>query len=260
MRIMLVGDVVGRAGRRAFRTITPRLRVEHGIDVVIVNGENSAGGKGYTRKALDELYAGGADVVTSGKHVWDKKDVFDFVDHEPFLVRPANYPVGTPGRGYCIFPFRAVNVAVMNLSGRSFMPALDCPFQKVDEILAEIGGLADVVVLDFHAETTSEKLAMGYYLDGRADIVVGTHTHVQTADERILPGGTAYITDLGMVGAQDSILGVRKDIVIQKFRTGMPVRFEMAEGAAEYAAVIVDIDPSGGRTAQIERILLREQD
>lgn len=260
MRIMLVGDVVGRAGRRAFRTITPRLRVEHGIDVVIVNGENSAGGKGYTRKALDELYAGGADVVTSGNHVWDKKDVFDFVDHEPFLVRPANYPVGTPGRGYCIFPFRAVNVAVMNLSGRSFMPALDCPFQKVDEILAEIGGLADVVVLDFHAETTSEKLAMGYYLDGRADIVVGTHTHVQTADERILPGGTAYITDLGMVGAQDSILGVRKDIVIQKFRTGMPVRFEMAEGAAEYAAVIVDIDPSGGRTAQIERILLREQD
>ncbi len=260
MRIMLVGDVVGRAGRRAFRTITPRLRVEHGIDVVIVNGENSAGGKGYTRKALDELYAGGADVVTSGNHVWDKKDVFDFVDHEPFLVRPANYPAGTPGRGYCIFPFRAVNVAVMNLSGRSFMPALDCPFQKVDEILAEIGGLADVVVLDFHAETTSEKLAMGYYLDGRADIVVGTHTHVQTADERILPGGTAYITDLGMVGAQDSILGVRKDIVIQKFRTGMPVRFEMAEGAAEYAAVIVDIDPSGGRTAQIERILLREQD
>ena len=260
MRIMLVGDVVGRAGRRAFRTITPRLRVEHGIDVVIVNGENSAGGKGYTRKALDELYAGGADVVTSGNHVWDKKDVFDFVDHEPFLVRPANYPAGTPGRGYCIFPFRAVNVAVMNLSGRSFMPALDCPFQKVDELLAEIGGLADVVVLDFHAETTSEKLAMGYYLDGRADIVVGTHTHVQTADERILPGGTAYITDLGMVGAQDSILGVRKDIVIQKFRTGMPVRFEMAEGAAEYAAVIVDIDPSGGRTAQIERILLREQD
>ena len=260
MRIMLVGDVVGRAGRRAFRTITPRLRVEHGIDVVIVNGENSAGGKGYTRKALDELYAGGADVVTSGNHVWDKKDVFDFVDDEPFLVRPANYPAGTPGRGYCIFPFRAVNVAVMNLSGRSFMPALDCPFQKVDELLAEIGGLADVVVLDFHAETTSEKLAMGYYLDGRADIVVGTHTHVQTADERILPGGTAYITDLGMVGAQDSILGVRKDIVIQKFRTGMPVRFEMAEGAAEYAAVIVDIDPSGGRTAQIERILLREQD
>ena len=259
MRIMLVGDVVGRAGRRAFRTITPRLRSEKSIDVVIVNGENSAGGKGFTRKALDELYAGGADIVTAGNHVWDKKDVFAFVDDEPFLVRPANYPDGTPGKGYCIFPFKAANIAVMNLSGRSFMPALDCPFQKADEILAEIGGQADVVVLDFHAETTSEKLAMGHYLDGRADIVVGTHTHVQTADEQILPGGTAYITDLGMVGAHDSILGVRKEIVIQKFRTGMPVRFDMAEGAAEYAAVIVDIEPNGRRAPQIERILLREE-
>ena len=259
MRIMLVGDVVGRAGRRAFRTITPQLRSEKSIDVVIVNGENSAGGKGFTRKALDELYAGGADVVTAGNHVWDKKDVFAFVDDEPFLVRPANYPDGTPGKGYCIFPFKAANIAVMNLSGRSFMPALDCPFQKADEILAEIGGQADVVVLDFHAETTSEKLAMGHYLDGRADIVVGTHTHVQTADEQILPGGTAYITDLGMVGAHDSILGVRKEIVIQKFRTGMPVRFDMAEGAAEYAAGIVDIEPNGRRARQIERILLREE-
>ena len=259
MRIMLVGDVVGRAGRRAFRTITPQLRSEKSVDVVIVNGENSAGGKGFTRNALDELYAGGADVVTAGNHVWDKKDVFAFVDDEPFLVRPANYPDGTPGKGYCIFPFKAANIAVMNLSGRSFMPALDCPFQKADEILAEIGGQADVVVLDFHAETTSEKLAMGHYLDGRADIVVGTHTHVQTADEQILPGGTAYITDLGMVGAHDSILGVRKEIVIQKFRTGMPVRFDMAEGAAEYAAVIVDIEPNGRRAPQIEHILLREE-
>ncbi len=258
MRIMLVGDVVGRAGRRAFRTITPRLRSEKSIDVVIVNGENSAGGKGFTRKALDELYAGGADIVTAGNHVWDKKDVFAFVDDEPFLVRPANYPAGAPGRGFCIFPFKAVNIAVMNLSGRSFMQALDCPFQKVDEILGELGEQADVIVLDFHAETTSEKLAMGHYLDGRADIVVGTHTHVQTADEQILPGGTAYITDLGMVGAHDSILGVRKEIVIQKFRTGMPVRFEMAEGASEYAAVIVDIEPNGRRAPRIERILLRE--
>lgn len=259
MRIMLVGDVVGRAGRRAFRAITPHLRTERGIDVVIVNGENSAGGKGFTRKALDELYAGGADVVTSGNHVWDKKDVFAFVDEEPFLVRPANYPEGTPGRGYCIFPFKAANIAVLNLSGRSFMPALDCPFQKVDEILAEIAGQADLIVLDFHAETTSEKLAMGHYLDGRANIVVGTHTHVQTADARILPGGTAYITDLGMVGSEDSILGVQKEIVIRKFRTGMPVRFEMAEGAAEYAAVIVDIDPSGIEKTRIERVLIREE-
>lgn len=260
MRILLVGDVVGRAGRRAFRSFTPRLRAERGIDAVIVNGENSAGGKGYTRKALDELYAGGADVVTSGNHVWDKKDIFAFVDEEPFLVRPANYPEGTPGKGYCIFPFKATNIAVLNLSGRSFMPTLDCPFQKADEVLAEIEGRADIIVLDFHAETTSEKLAMGHYLDGRVGIVVGTHTHVQTADAQILPEGTAYITDLGMVGPHDSILGVRTDIVIQKFRTGMPVRFEMAEGAAEYAAVIVDIDPSLGRAEKIERILIREQD
>ena len=259
MRIMLVGDVVGRAGRRAFRAITPKLRRDRAIDVVIVNGENSAGGKGFTRKALDELYAGGADVVTSGNHVWDKKDVFAFVDEEPFLVRPANYPEGAPGKGYCIFPFKAANIAVLNLSGRSFMPALDCPFQKADEMLAEIEGQADIIVLDFHAETTSEKLAMGHYLDGRADIVVGTHTHVQTADAQILPGGTAYITDLGMVGPHDSILGVCTEIVIRKFRTGMPVRFEMAEGAADYAAVIVDIDPDGRRTATMERILLREE-
>ena len=259
MRIMLVGDVVGRAGRRAFRAITPRLRAERGIDVVIVNGENAAGGKGFTRKALDELYAGGADIVTSGNHVWDKKDVFAFIEEEPFLVRPANYPEGTPGKGYCIFPFKAANIAVLNLSGRSFMPALDCPFQKADEILAGIEGQAEIIVLDFHAETTSEKLAMGHYLDGRADIVVGTHTHVQTADERILSGGTAYITDLGMVGSHDSILGVRKDIVIQKFRTGMPVRFEMAEGAAEYAAVIVDIAADGRCAPTIERVFLCEE-
>lgn len=257
MRIMLVGDVVGRTGRRAFRTHTPKLRAEQRIDVVIVNGENAAGGKGYTRKALDELYAGGADVVTSGNHVWDKKEVFSFIEDEPFLVRPANYPDGTPGQGYCIFPFKAHSIAVINLSGRSFMPPLDCPFQKMEEILSAIEGKADLVVLDFHAETTSEKLAMGYAFDGRADIIVGTHTHVQTADAQILPGGTAYITDLGMVGAHMSILGVRSDLVIKKFRTGMPVRFEMAEGNAEYAAVIVDVDHRMKVTA-IERVMLYE--
>ena len=154
MRILLVGDVVGRAGRRAFRSFTPRLRAERGIDAVIVNGENSAGGKGYTRKALDELYAGGADVVTSGNHVWDKKDVFSFVDDEPFLIRPANYPAGTPGKGVCVFPAKTANIGVLNLSGRSFMPPMDCPFQKADEILAALEGQADIIVLDFHAETT----------------------------------------------------------------------------------------------------------
>ena len=171
---MLVGDVIGRSGRRAFCKITPRLRKEKDIDVVIVNGENSAGGKGFTRKSLDELYRGGADIVTSGNHVWDKRDVLEFIDQEPFLIRPANYPEGTPGKGWCSYPFKAKNIGVMNLSGRAFMPPLDCPFQKVEELLHEMRDECDIVFLDFHAETTSEKTAMGYYLDGRVN-GVGLH-------------------------------------------------------------------------------------
>ena len=260
MRVMLVGDVCGRAGREAFSRFTPGIRKEKAVDIVIVNGENSAGGKGFTRKSLDALYHGGADVVTSGNHVWDKKDVLEFIDDEPFLIRPANYPDGAPGKGYCIYPHRAKNIAVINMSGRVFMPDMDCPFQKIEGILREIRDEADVIFLDFHAEATSEKAAMGWYLDGRVNAVVGTHTHVQTADEQILPAGTAYITDLGMVGARSSILGVRTDLVIQKFRTGMPVRFEMAEGAAEYAAVIADVDPNGRSPGAIERILIREEE
>ena len=167
MRIMLTGDVVGHAGRKAFCQYTPQLRREKHIDVVVVNGENSAGGKGFTRGSLDELYRGGADIVTSGNHVWDKKDVLEFIDDEPFLIRPANYPEGTPGKGCCIYPFKAKNIGVMNLSGRTFMPALDCPFQKVEDLLRELRDECDILLLDFHAEATSEKMAMGWYLDGR---------------------------------------------------------------------------------------------
>ena len=258
MRIMLVGDVVGRPGRRAFQDHTPKLRAEKGIDVVIVNGENSAGGKGFTRKALDELYRGGADIVTSGNHVWDKKDVLSFIDDEPFLIRPANYPEGTPGKGWCSYPFKAKNIGVMNLSGRAFMPPLDCPFQKVEELLREMKRECDLIFLDFHAETTSEKMAMGFYLDGRVNGVVGTHTHVQTADERLLPKGTAYITDLGMVGPRDSVLGVKTDIILRKFTTAMPVRFDLAEGPCTYCAVIVEVDDATNKTRAIERIRIEE--
>ncbi|MDD6382106.1 TIGR00282 family metallophosphoesterase [Mitsuokella sp.] len=258
MRIMLVGDVVGRPGRRAFQDHTPKLRAEKGIDVVIVNGENSAGGKGFTRKALDELYRGGADIVTSGNHVWDKKDVLSFIDDEPFLIRPANYPEGTPGKGWCSYPFKAKNIGVMNLSGRAFMPPLDCPFQKVEELLREMKRECDLIFLDFHAETTSEKMAMGFYLDGRVNGVVGTHTHVQTADERLLPKGTAYITDLGMVGPRDSVLGVKTDIILRKFTTAMPVRFDLAEGPCTYCAVIVEVDDATNKTRSIERIRIEE--
>ncbi|MBR0284238.1 MAG: TIGR00282 family metallophosphoesterase, partial [Selenomonadaceae bacterium] len=237
---------------------TPKLRQERQIDVVVVNGENSAGGKGITRKSLDELYHGGADIVTSGNHVWDKKDVLEFIDREPFLVRPANYPEGAPGKGSCIYPFRSKNIGVMNLSGRTFMPVLDCPFQKAEELLRELTPVCDVLILDFHAEATSEKMAMGWYLDGRVNCIVGTHTHIQTADERILPGGTAYITDLGMVGSWNSVLGVCTDIVIDKFTKALPVRFDLANGPNVYSAVILEIDDVSNKTTAIERVLIKE--
>ncbi len=258
MRIMLVGDVVGRTGRRAFRKFMPELRREHAIDIVVVNGENSAGGKGITRKSLDELYQGGADIVTSGNHVFDKKDVLDFIEEEPFLIRPANYPEGAPGKGMCVYPFKAKNIGVMNLSGRSFMPALDCPFQKAEQLTAELREAADIILLDFHAETTSEKLAMGYFLDGKVTAVVGTHTHVQTADECLLPKGTAYITDLGMTGPIDSVLGVKKEIIIERFRSALPARFDVAEGPAMLCGVLLTIDDGTNRPQKIERIFLRE--
>lgn len=258
MKIMLTGDVIGRPGRKAFRVHTPRLRKEKGIDIVIANGENSAGGKGITQSSLDELYHGGADIITTGNHVWDKKEVMEFIDREPFLLRPANYPEGTPGKGWCIYPFKAKNIGVINLSGRTFMPALDCPFQKVEQLLRELEGMCDVLLLDFHAEATSEKMAMGWYLDGRVQCVVGTHTHVQTADERILPKGTAYITDLGMVGPWNSILGVRTDIILKKFLSGLPVRFDLAEPPNVYSAVILELDDATGRATGIERVMLKE--
>ena len=259
MRVMLTGDVVGRPGRKAFQEYTPKLRKEKGIDVVIVNGENSAGGKGFTRKSLDALYHAGADIITSGNHVWDKKDVFEFIDQEPFLIRPANYPDGAPGKGYCIYPFKAKNIGVVNLSGRALMPALDCPFQKIEEILRELKKECDIILLDFHAETTSEKMAMGWYLDGRVNGVVGTHTHIQTADDRILPKGTAYITDLGMTGPWNSILGVKTEIILRKFTTAMPCRFDLEEeGPMVYSAVIIDIDDNTNQTTAMERVMIVE--
>ena len=259
MRILIVGDVVGRPGRKAFGKYTKELRQKHNIDIVIVNGENSAGGKGVSRKSLDELYAAGADIVTSGNHIWDNREVQGLIDDEPYLVRPANYPEGVPGKGWCLYPFKAKNIAVINLSGRAFMPDMDCPFQKIDDILSEIGDQADIKILDFHAETTSEKMAMGFYLDGRVQVVVGTHTHIQTADERLLPNGTAYITDLGMVGPWNSVLGVKSDIIIKKFTSCMPIRFDLADGPAVYSAVIVEIDDATNKAVAVERLLIKEE-
>ena len=257
MNILMTGDVIGRPGRAAFARYTPKLRKERQVDLVIVNGENAAGGKGLTEKAFDELMAGGADIVTSGNHIWDKKEVAAIIDREPYLVRPANYPEGTPGRGWCVYPWRAKTIGVLNLAGRAFMPPVDCPFQRAASALREMKD-CDILLVDFHAETTSEKLALGWYLNGKASAVVGTHTHVQTADERILPGGTAYISDLGMVGPMDSVLGVRTDLILQKFTTGLPVRFDVADGPCVYSAALVAIDETTGRAIRIERIQIRE--
>ena len=242
-----------------FRRTVPQLRREHDIDVVIVNGENIAGGRGINRKTLDELYRGGADIVTSGNHIWDQKEIFSFIDDEAFLVRPANYPEGTPGKGYCIYPFKAANIGVINLSGRTFMPPMDCPFQKVDEILKEIKKDCDIIIVDMHAEATSEKIAMAFHLDGIATCVVGTHTHVQTADNRLLPKGTAYITDLGMVGPYNSSLGINVDNAIEKFITCRPVRFEIADGPCVFSAVVLETDRQN-KAVKLTRILCNEED
>ena len=239
MKFLIVGDVCGRPGREAFRKYVPELKKEHNIDVVVVNGENIAGGRGISRKTLDEIYRAGADIVTSGNHIWDQKEIVSFIDDEPFLIRPANYPEGAPGKG-------------------SFMPPMDCPFQKVDEILKEIKNQCDIILVDIHAEATSEKIAMGFYLDGRVTCVVGTHTHVQTADNRILPKGTAYISDLGMVGPYNSSLGINVNNAIDKFITCRPVRFEMAEGPNIFSAVVLELAEDNS-VKSFERILFNEE-
>ena len=258
MKIMMVGDVVGNCGRRVFSKYTKKLKQEKNIDIVIVNGENAAGGKGITEPVLSELYGAGADIVTSGNHIWDKKEVLSFIDREPYLIRPANYPCDAPGKGYCIYPFKAQNIAVINLSGRVFFDVLDDPFQKADEILNEIKNDANIIIVDFHAEATSEKLALAYYLSDRISALFGTHTHIQTADERILENRVAYITDVGMTGPADSILGVKKEIIIKKFLTAMPQKFDVAEGRGVYSAAIADFNDSG-EAKSIERILIYEE-
>lgn len=258
MKFLIVGDVCGRPGREAFRKYVPELKKEHNIDVVVVNGENIAGGRGISRKTLDEIYRAGADIVTSGNHIWDQKEIVSFIDDEPFLIRPANYPEGAPGKGYCIYPFKAKNIGVINVSGRTFMPPMDCPFQKVDEILKEIKNQCDIILVDIHAEATSEKVAMGFYLDGKVTCVVGTHTHVQTADNRILPKGTAYISDLGMVGPYNSSLGINVNNAIDKFITCRPVRFEMAEGPNIFSAVVLELAEDNS-VKSFERILFNEE-
>ena len=251
----MVGDIFGKVGRKFFGARTKALKVEKNIDVVVVNGENVAHGKSLSPATFSEITAGGADIVTTGNHVWDRKDVLELLEREPFLIRPANYPENSPGKGFCIYPYRAKNIGVINLLGRTFMTPIDCPFNRAEEILKTLKRECDIILVDFHAEATSEKIAMGYYLDGKVTAVVGTHTHVQTADERILPNGTAYITDLGMVGSLNSIIGMQIEPIIEKYLTCRPSKIDVAETLpCTYCAVIIDIDDKTNLPNSIERV------
>ena len=254
MNILMVGDVYGEPGRTALAKLLPRLKQEHAIDLTVVNVENAAGGFGVTpalgRWFLDQ----GVDVMTSGNHIWDKKEVVEYITRENLLLRPANYPVGTPGTGFITVKAGPHRVGVLNLMGRIFMHPLDCPFRKADEVVAELGKDTRVILVDMHAEATSESVAMGWYLDGRVSAVVGTHRHVQTADERVLPGGTAYITDLGLTGPTDGVIGVDRDQIIQRFLTQMPIKFATAKGPAALHGVVITVDPDTGRASDIRRL------
>ncbi len=252
MRILFVGDVVGRPGRDATRAILPGLRQELGVDLTVLNGENAAGGAGLTADIAKELRDAGADVVTNGNHVWDQRAFLQEIETLDYAIRPLNLPPGNPGRGWLI----AREVLVVNAIGRVFMAAYDDPFRAVDALLAELGDRAPRIrILDWHAEATSEKNAMGWHLDGRFSAVVGSHTHIPTADARVLPGGTAYVSDTGMVGPRDSVLGVDHAIVVERFRTGIPKRFEVArEGPVTFNSVVIDVDGATGRARSIERM------
>jgi metallophosphoesterase (TIGR00282 family) len=254
MRILLLGDVVGRPGRRAVRDLVPSLVMRERVDLVVANAENAAGGRGVDAKSAEELFSGGVHVLTSGNHIWKKKEVYPYIEAHPNLLRPANYPPGAPGRGWLRWQSNGRRALILNLQGRVFMPPADDPFRCVDHLLEEHGAFSPVVIVDMHAEATSEKSAMGWFLDGRASVVYGTHTHVQTADERILPKGTAYITDLGMCGAWDSVIGIEADSVIRGFLTQMPQRFEVATENVVLQGALVDADEETGRALAIRRI------
>lgn len=263
MNILFIGDIFGRPGRTIVKERLPELVKRYSVDLVIANGENSAAGFGITPALADELFELGIDVMTTGNHVWDKREIIEYFQmaegnpHSPArrLLRPANFPASMPGQGVYEGQKNGAPYAVLNLQGRVFMGQSDDPFRVVDKILEKIK--AKVIFVDFHAEATSEKNAFGWYLDGRVTAVVGTHTHVPTADEIVLPKGTAYITDVGMTGPYDSVIGVRKELVVDKFLSGMPARFEAATGDVRLCAVVVECDAKTGRATRMERIMLK---
>ncbi|VAX19589.1 Uncharacterized protein YmdB [hydrothermal vent metagenome] len=261
MKILVVGDVYGKVGRRTTKKYLPGIVSDTGADFVIANGENLAGGFGLTRDVVNDLVSCGVDAVTTGNHVWDKKEVLEFIGSDERILRPANYPATAPGVGSRVFTAKSgQKVGVINLLGRVFMDAVDCPFQRADEELEKIKEQTGIIIVDMHCEATSEKEAIGLYLDGRVSAVLGTHTHVQTADEKILTRGTAYLTDLGMTGPTHSVIGVRPEIILKRFTQKLPQRFEEATGPGQFCAAIVEVNETTGRAASIKRIYITDEE
>jgi hypothetical protein len=257
VNILFIGDIVGKPGRQSVSRELHRLVDRYNVDVVIANGENASGGFGITVETAKELFGCGIHLLTSGNHIWDKKEALEYLKSEERIIRPANYPEGTPGRGSTLITTPGgARIGVINLEGRVFMNSLECPFKTADREIAALSAATKIIVVDFHAEATSEKSSLGWYLDGRVSAVVGTHTHVQTADERLLTAGTAYITDVGMTGAFDSVIGVRKEEPIFKFLTQLPAKFEVAKKDLRMNAVVLTIDEASGSALAIERINL----
>ena len=250
MLVLAIGDIIGKPGRRAVKSLLPQLRQQHGFKLVIANAENAAGGIGLTPATAEELFEAGVDVLTSGNHIWVHKEIIPYLDSETSILRPLNYPPGVPGKGYVINK----QAMVVNLMGRTFMGDLDCPFRAMDNLLAELETKPPVIIVDFHAEATSEKVAMGRYLDGRVSAVLGTHTHVGTIDAQVFPQGTAYVTDIGMTGPIDSVIGVETEQVLERFLTRLPNRLSVSNGRTVFNAMLVNIANDSGRATSIERI------
>jgi len=257
MKILFIGDIVGKNGRQAVKSLLPNLVDRYKIDMVIANGENAAGGFGITEKIAEELFGFGIHIITTGNHIWDKKEAIPYIAKENRILRPLNYPPNTPGFGSIIFTLpNKEKIAVMNVSGRIFMNTLDCPFRIAKNEAEKLKGHTNILIIDFHAEATSEKAAFGYYMDGIASAVIGTHTHVQTADEKILPGGTAFITDVGMTGPQTSIIGIEKEQILERFLSQMPRKYDVAGGKGLLSGVVVEIDSKSGRATAMQRLQL----
>lgn len=255
MKILFISDIVGKPGRRAVRELLPKIVGDHNIDVVIANGENAAGGFGLTQETTEELFKNHINVITSGNHIWDKKEFEEHIEDYQNLLRPANYPDIAPGKGSLLYPRNSGGfIGVINLMGRVFMPPVDCPFRAADREIEKLKAKTDIIIVDIHAEATSEKVALGWHLDGKVSAILGTHTHVQTADERVLPRGTAYISDVGMTGPLDSVIGIVIEGATKKFLTGIPHKFEVAKKNIWLQSVIIDIDDSTGKSNRIERL------